>query len=534
VRITNRWIIAAVAGGALLAAAPLLALDWAFVSYMEGQARVRLAARAQGSIGLAEARLEQASGVLRGLAASGMDECGPRSLEAMRLAVFTSTPLKGLSILDDQGRALCTHVGALLDAYVVSREYLLQEKGFALASARFRDLTDRAVRLSLDLPDGRSLAALIAVDALLPELELEQGPSRKRLRLLFDGGEMIASRPSGDEGVGLDDGESIAARRTSVRYPIAVVAEESRRALAADYRDLLFVARLCTVLFLGFIIGAIWLFVQRKHDDPVATLRRAVQDGEIIPFYQPTVDMRNGRIRGAEVLARWRKSDGTMVQPAHFIPLAEQSGVIFDLTHSIMKRARDDMGPAYRDRPQLRLGFNLFAGHFADENIVEEVRRIFEGSMVSPGQLVLEVTERTPLPDLGKARRVIEMLQSMGILIAIDDVGTGHGGLSYLLKLGVDIIKIDKMFVDAIGTERYSQTIIETLVELAHTMKMEVVAEGVETLEQVEYLRHKGVTAAQGFTFAPPLPASSFIALVEAMERPKLSVVSDRKAAGAA
>jgi sensor c-di-GMP phosphodiesterase-like protein len=535
VRITNRWIIAAVAGGALLAAAPILALDWAFTSYVEGQARVRLAARAQGSIGLAEARLEQASTVLRRLAASGIDECSPPTLEALRLAVFTTTPLKGLSILDDQGRALCTHLGALVDAYVVSREYLLPEKGFALAAARFRDLADRAVRLTLDLPGGRSLSALIAVDALLPELELEQGAGGRRLRLLFDSGEMIVSRPNGDEGVGLDDGESLAARYASLRYPILVVAEESRRALAANYRDLLFMARLGMVLLLGCVIGTIWLFVQRQQDDPAAALRRAVQDGEIIPYYQPTVDTRNGRIRGAEVLARWRKSDGTIISPAHFIPLAEQSGIIFDLTRSLMKRARDDMGPAYRNRPQLRLGFNLFAGHFADENIVEDVRRIFEGSMVSTDQIVLEVTERTPLPDLGRARRIIEMLQSMGIFIAIDDVGTGHGGLSYLLKLGVDIIKIDKMFVDAIGTERYSQTIIETLVELAHTMKMEVIAEGVETLEQVEYLRLKGVFAAQGYTFAPPLPASSFIALVEAMERPKLSVVSERKlAAGAA
>ena len=109
--------------------------------------------------------------------------------------------------------------------------------------------------------------------------------------------------------------------------------------------------------------------------------------------------------------------------------------------------------------------------------------------------------------------------------VAIDDVGTGHGGLSYLMKLGVDIIKIDKMFVDAIGTERYSQTIIETLVELGRSMKMEVIAEGVETFEQVSYLQQKGVTEGQGYVFAPPLPANSYLALVEAMERPNAGTV---------
>jgi EAL domain-containing protein (putative c-di-GMP-specific phosphodiesterase class I) len=159
------------------------------------------------------------------------------------------------------------------------------------------------------------------------------------------------------------------------------------------------------------------------------------------------------------------------------------------------------------------------------------MKKMFEGSAIAFDQLVLEVTERAPLPDLGEARRVIAMLQELGIKVAIDDVGTGHGGLSYLLKLGVDIIKIDKMFVDAISTERYSQTIIETLVELARSMGMEVIAEGVETFEQVEYLRLKGIHEAQGFVFAPPLPASSYLALVEAMERPHLKVVSEPLAA---
>ena len=119
--------------------------------------------------------------------------------------------------------------------------------------------------------------------------------------------------------------------------------------------------------------------------------------------------------------------------------------------------------------------------------------------------------------------------------VAIDDVGTGHGGLSYLMKLGVDAIKIDKMFIDAISTERHSHTIIETLLELARTMKMEVIAEGVENFEQVEYLQKKGVHLAQGYVFAPPLPASSYLALVEAMDGAARKQTGDeQKAASAA
>ena len=162
--------------------------------------------------------------------------------------------------------------------------------------------------------------------------------------------------------------------------------------------------------------------------------------------------------------------------------------------------------------------FNLTARHFTNEDIVKDVRRIFNKSQIRMSQVVLEVTERQPLENLTETRRVIAALQGLGVRVAIDDVGTGHSGLSYMLKLGVDIIKIDKMFIDAIGTDRNSNTIIETLIDLAQNMRMEIIAEGVESFEQVVHLRELGVRAAQGYVFAPPLPGSAFLQLVEAID----------------
>jgi len=531
---TGRWLAAKVVSGVLLAIAVVFALDYAFVAHMENQARTRLAARAHGALGLAESRIDQASNALIVLASAGVDNCGPKALDTMRIAVFESAPLKGLSVLDVQGRALCTHLGVLIDAYAVSREYSLPGERIALATTRFRDFSDRALRIRLERPSGRSIAAIIAIDALLPEVDFEQGAGGKRMRLMFADGETITARPAGDEGASLDDSGSLSMRKSSDRFPIMVVAEQSRTALAGEYRNVQFLARFSAMLLLTLGSGLVWIAIRRNRDDPAAELRRALQAGEIIPYYQPTVDTRSGRIRGAEVLARWRRRDGSMVSPANFISLAEQSGLIFDLTLALMRRAREEMGAAYRQRPQLRLGFNLFAGHLADAKIVEDVKDLFDGSSISPSQIVLEVTERAPLPDLDEARHVIEMLQAIGVKVAIDDVGTGHGGLSYLLKLGVDMIKIDKMFIDAIGTERYSQTIIETLVELGHTMNMEVIAEGVETFAQLEYLRLKGVLSAQGYFFAPPVSAAAYLALIEAMEPVVAGGLPTRTAASAA
>jgi sensor c-di-GMP phosphodiesterase-like protein len=216
----------------------------------------------------------------------------------------------------------------------------------------------------------------------------------------------------------------------------------------------------------------------------------------------------------AEVLVRWRKPDGTLVPPVQFIPLAESSGLIVELTRALMRRVCADAGAAIGAQPDFRIGFNLSAQHFLDETIVDDVRAIFGGSPIAVNQVLLEVTERQPLENLTMARRVIAALQGIGASVGLDDVGTGHSGLSYMLKLGVDFIKIDKIFVDAIGTERYSTTIIETLVNLARDMHMEIIAEGVETFEQVQHLRERGIRKAQGYVFAPPLPGSSFIQLL--------------------
>jgi sensor c-di-GMP phosphodiesterase-like protein len=225
-----------------------------------------------------------------------------------------------------------------------------------------------------------------------------------------------------------------------------------------------------------------------------------------------------GKLRGAEVLIRWRKPDGSIVSPAAFIPLAESSGIILDITRALMRRVCQEMGPAFAARPHLKVGFNLAARHFQDDSIVRDIRDIFGRGPVRLSQVVLELTERQPIENLAETRQLLATLQELGVRMALDDVGTGHSGLSYILKLGVDIIKIDKMFVDAIGIERSSTTIIETLVDLAHNMRMDIIAEGVETFEQVVCLRDRGIRAAQGFVFAPPLPGASFLQLIEAIE----------------
>ena len=266
------------------------------------------------------------------------------------------------------------------------------------------------------------------------------------------------------------------------------------------------------------VTGFAVLIPRRAPRNPVAEIERALEAGEFIPYYQPIVDIRSGQLRGAEVLVRWRKPDGTLVLPGAFIPLMESSDLIDDLTRSLMRRVCTKSGPALGAPAGPEDFVQLCRQAFQRRSIVKDVRDIFASSPIKLSQVVLEVTERDPIENFTETRQTIAALQGLGVRIAIDDVGTGHSGLSYMLKLGVDIIKIDKMFVDAIGTDRNSTTIVETLVDLARNMRMDVVAEGVENFEQVMHLRTLGVRSAQGYVFAPPLPGSSFLQLVEALD----------------
>ena len=180
----------------------------------------------------------------------------------------------------------------------------------------------------------------------------------------------------------------------SSRFPITALAERSRGAIADEYDDVLLVARLTPTIVSFFVIAFSWLAIRRNRTNPTAMLSRALDAGEIIPYFQPIVDITSGRLLGAEVLARWRRSDGTIILPGAFLSHAEHSDMIYELTRILMRKARDEVGEAFERRRHLKLSFNLDGGHFLDGHIVREVRDAFAHSRVAFDQLIFEVTER--------------------------------------------------------------------------------------------------------------------------------------------
>jgi sensor c-di-GMP phosphodiesterase-like protein len=507
----------AIAIGVVLAGPPVAAINLWLGGMVTRQAQQELEVSARRTMVLAESRMARAESILDELAARGVDTCRASHIEALRQATFGTTPVKELSIVAADGRTMCTDVGGQAEQRnVVSSEPVAVHGRNLLEVIRLGDRPEHWVRLRRPgAGSSHGIAALIPAELFVPHVSTRGGPLNLHVRMVTGRGALIA-----ESGVmpAASGGESLTATQSSGRYALNATMLAERGGLASSQGDLRSLGTIASGLIAIVILVLTMLLPRRERGNPIAEIERAMKAGEFVPYYQPIVDIRTGRLRGAEVLIRWRKADGSVVPPAAFIPLAESSGLIIELTRLLMRRVCQEMATTLGRRPHVKIGFNLTAQHFADEEIVDDVRKIFRKSALRLSQLVLEVTERQPLENLTETRRVVAALQGLGVQVAIDDVGTGHSGLSYMLKLGVDIIKIDKMFIDSIGTDRNSNTIIETLIDLAHNMRMEVVAEGVESFEQVVHLREIGIRAAQGYVFAPPLPGASFMQLVEAID----------------
>ena len=522
---SSRTKLVAVVVGVVLAGLPMAAFSFWLDYFIEQQGREEVNLMARRQLALADARVARVVDSLGELARRGFDSCRAVHIEALRQANFATTPIKELSLLGPDGQTLCTDLGIALGMRkVVSSQPLTFDGGVAIEVISLADRKDAMIRLRRSGVDGTvGVAALMPMELFFPQLSNRGGPSNSHARLMTRDGTLLA-----ENGVALPGSADRRFTTTlqSERHNLTAIVSMPREHVLAGHADLRRAGTVVTGVIALAIIGFALIAPARRRDHPADEIERALRAGEFVPYFQPIINITSGRLRGAEVLVRWRKPDGSLALPAAFIPLLESSGLIFEVTRALMRRARDDVAAAYADRPHLRLGFNLAASHFNDESIVRDVRSIFERSPVRLSQVVLEVTERQPLQNLTETRRVVAALQGLGVAVAIDDVGTGHSGLSYMLKLGADLIKIDKMFIDAIGTDRNSTTIIETLVDLARNMHMDIIAEGVERFEQVVLLRDLGIQAAQGYVFAPPLPASSFLQLIEAIEpRPQAAAV---------
>lgn len=298
-------------------------------------------------------------------------------------------------------------------------------------------------------------------------------------------------------------------------FPVKVSVAAAPEAIGATLAFLETGLNRLAIWFAPLLLLLMGLIFWRNAQDNI-DYSSVFSEGNFIPHYQPVIDLDTGAVVGCEVLIRFRTEEGKFIRPAAFIAYAETTGIIMDVTREMMVKVGEDMADLMAEHRDLKLSLNLTAKHFEDMRVIDDIEMIFGPTDIHFDQLVFEMTERDPIVDFEAARMVISSLQALGCSVALDDAGTGHGGFSYLQKLGMDIIKIDKMFIDTLNEDVRTKTIVDTILQLAQNLDMGIVAEGVETEAQIRQLRAIGISAAQGFYFSPALSANQYCALVRA------------------
>ncbi len=241
-------------------------------------------------------------------------------------------------------------------------------------------------------------------------------------------------------------------------------------------------------------------------------LRRAIEENQFLLFYQPKVDAMTGKILGVEALIRWKHPELGMISPAEFIPVAEQTGLIIPIGQWIFEEScRFIKSMLDKGLPSLSIAVNISGTQFNEKNLLTTLSNTVNEAGVNPQQIELEITESLIMKDVDQAIETLHQLRDFGFSIAIDDFGTGYSSLSYLKKFPITTLKIDQSFIQEIHKDADDRAIVQAVISLAHSLRLKVVAEGIEEKEQLEVLKEQGCDIIQGYFFSRPLCGEDLI-----------------------
>lgn len=483
-------------------------------SLIENQRARQLDDLVQLALRRSEASLEFAAATLEDIGRQGPMDCGAASLQQLRLNVYQRGPVKDIRIADRSGAVRCSAYSETLefDKTWPARQEMLPAGDPTLRLFKVDQFFGTALGVLKDIDTSDALIAILAVNTSL----LDVMPAALRrdswVSIELADGSPIAQLLAADNSIEVP--VTVDVTSASNRYPLrSVIRVEAAAYDAWNRESYLPIMLLASVL--GVAFGVLLARAVTRPDDPVAALDHAIAGQQFKPFLQPLFELGTGTISGCEMLARWVHPDGTVVAPARFIKLAEDSGRIQQMTWQMLTVALDELRAELSRDKFFRFSLNIAPSHFLSDGFVDELREVVTAARVSYRQIVVELTEREGIEDLEKAAAVVTKLQGYGFRVAIDDVGIGNSGLSQLQRLGADVLKIDKFFVDTINRDATAKSIVEMLVRLAGRLKMSIVAEGIEDRDQMEELRKCGVSVGQGYLFSPPVPVEAFLELLE-------------------
>ncbi|UUC49159.1 cyclic diguanylate phosphodiesterase [Pseudomonas citronellolis] len=453
---------------------------------------------------LIDVMLGNAAGSARATIAYAEGPCAAAEL-VLREQVATVPFVRTVNLVRD-GRVFCSSLFGNVDEAVNTADFVDGRLNLLPGNAVTPDFALIVYRLAegpaavLAAVDGRYLSNVLQLVDQRSELLVQVGP-----RWMDEAGEVHEGAP--------DAFPLAETQQASTRFPYQVVggfpAGAQWGVMRDDYWPLF---AMLAVLGGLFGLGCYWML--GRAATPAREIERAMYAGEFVPFLQPLVDAASGRWIGAEVLMRWRHPRAGLVSPDIFIPLAEQSGLIVPMTRALLQQLAAQLPKhAHLLGDGFHLGVNVSAVNCRSSSLLTDCLDFLGAFPVGSVQLMLELTERelidTPTDDL------LGCLRDLGVTLAIDDFGTGHSSLAYLRRFRVDALKIDKSFVATVDDDSRSRHILDSILDLCDRLDLQVIAEGIETPAQRDYLAARGVPCLQGYLFGKPMPLAEFVAELE-------------------
>ncbi|WP_273773265.1 EAL domain-containing protein [Brucella intermedia] len=508
---SRRWRIIAfgIAMAVVAALIPIIAMTWVSYNAALHKEQERLAAVADRAVGRAISTFEEVHRTLDTIRGHMLEPCSPAHIAVMRDQTVNTMSVEEIGYFEN-GTLKCSSWGKA-DTEITQSvpdfttpdglEIILRVKPRASLSREFS-----AIKL------GNYNALILPASFLDIALDDEMA-----VYLSKKDKQIIAKRDDSNL-FGADAAITDASQLAASSFLVGVADREGLRAVVIVPRsklgfliwDEMLVFLPVGVLIAIALVSAVYWFSRRRLS-PQAELELAVRNREFIVHYQPIIELSTGVCVGAEALVRWKMPDGTFVRPDLFIPVAEETGLIAPITDQVIDTVIRDLKGALNNDRTLHIAINVSASDIETGRIIDVLDRKLRNTGVRKEQIWLEATERGFM-DIETAGGTLDRARQAGHSVAIDDFGTGYSNLQYLQGLPLDAIKIDKSFVQMIGRQTATSSVIELIIELTKKLDSVSVAEGVETEEQATFLTARGVTYAQGWLFSKPLGGKEFIA----------------------
>jgi sensor c-di-GMP phosphodiesterase-like protein len=508
-RRTRRLLIYGTGAGILAILPSVVSLGWTYIATVE-QAQGHVVDMARQVADNVHDVLNTAAEALVEVSQEAQYGCSDALISEMRTKAAALYAMRDIGYVTSDGYLVCNSYGRLNPPRSVGSARTIEPEGakFVFTPPVATVFTPgKSIIIAYPLRNGDFVNILVPPELLLNPIKPGiLSPSGSVEVTLQDDPLAILGRPP------RESDRFFRAHEDAGIFGVAVTVAADRASALAEWRRLAIINGGIGGI-VGLAIIAVGIRLATRRPSLGDELREALDQHEFVVHYQPVIDLRENRCTGAEALIRWRHPKRGIIQPDVFIGLAEDTGTILAMTRWLMCRVGEEIGDLLRADEGFHVAINLAPVHFRDLEVIADAKAAAEKTDIRPRQMLFEITERGLIDD-SFCREVIEGLAELGSRVAIDDFGTGYSNLAYIGMFRLHFLKIDKAFVKTIGSDAASAGLAQVIVDMARTLGLKIIAEGVETRDQVNFLRERGVHLAQGWYFSRPLPGPEFISYV--------------------